>query len=837
MRVFFLALAASLGVLPAASAADLKVYPSEVNLGGPNRTQQLIVVEEENERTVYDVTARAKFTVAKGNGDSVVKVDANGLITALTSGRFKITAMAYDQSVDIEGTVGTTKPDEVNFRNHVIPTLTRAGCNAGACHGALAGKGGMKLSLRGFDPESDWFVLTRQAVARRTDLTNPPDSLMLKKATRTVPHGGGTRFTEDSPHYKVVLDWIRSGALGPRDDDATLERLEVFPPAILARDTMNGIVISPKDALKTFRVSVRAVYSDGTAEDVTRWARFGSTEELVARVTEDGVITRTGNGEAAITVGFGTKVATLTVTAPVFTVARDAFKQPLRNNFVDELVLKKLQLLQIPPSGQCTDAEFIRRAHLDTCGILPAPEDVTRFVQDTDPKKRARLIDKLLEHPAFVDYWAHKWSDLLLVSSRKLPQPAVWAFYRKLRQSVADNQPWDKFARDIVTASGSSLTNGAGNYFVLHQDVSSLAEATSITFLGTSIGCAKCHNHPLEKWTQDQYWAFANLFSRVALKNGDRAGEVFVQSTHDGEALHLRRGLALPATPLDGKPLPADSPIDRRVYFADWLTSPANPYFAKALVNRVWRNYMGRGLVEAEDDLRETNPPSNRELFDALASDFVRNGYDVKHLMRIILNSAAYQRSAKPTMENASDDRFYSRYLLRRLPGEVILDAYSDVTGVPTPFDKINSAAGDSTSPINTYPSGTRAVQVPDSLTTSRFLDAFGRAERIQTCSCERTLDASVTQALHLNNGYTLNDKLRDKNSAVGKWLAAGLTDEQIVERVFLLGLARKPTEAERNKFLPILSEAAKGGAESRREGIEDFVWAVLTGREFLFNH
>jgi hypothetical protein len=351
------------------------------------------------------------------------------------------------------------------------------------------------------------------------------------------------------------------------------------------------------------------------------------------------------------------------------------------------------------------------------------------------------------------------------------------------------------------------------------------------------IGCAKCHNHPLEKWTQDQYWSFANLFSRVGLKNGDRSGEVLVQSQSDGDALHLRRGIAMPPAPLDAKPLPLDSPIDRRVYFADWLTGPSNPYFAKALVNRVWRNYMGRGLVEAEDDLRETNPPSNAELFDALAEDFIKNGYDVKHLMRVILNSAAYQRSAKPAPENANDNRFYSRYLLRRLPGEVILDAYSDITGVPTPFDRINSAGGDAITPIGTYPSGTRAVQVPDSLTTSRFLDAFGRAERIQTCSCERTLDASVTQALHLNNGYTLNDKLRDKNSAVGKWLAAGLTDEQIVERVFLLALARKPTGAENKKFLAILAEAAQGGAQSRREGIEDFVWAVLTGREFLFNH
>jgi hypothetical protein len=809
MRVF-LSVAVSLAVLPLARGADLRVYPPEVSLVGPNRTQQLLVAS----------------------------VDRTGLVTATAGGgAFKVAVSVGGKSVRVAGTVGTAGSDEVSFRNHVVPTLTRSGCNAGACHGALAGKGGMKLSLRGFDPDSDWFVLTRQAAARRVDLTRPADSLTLKKATRAVPHGGGTRFTEDSPHYQVMLDWLRAGAPGPKPDEATLERLDVFPPAIL---------IDPKDARRTFRVLVRAVYSDGTAEDVTRWARFGSSEESVARVTEDGGVSPAGHGEAAITAGFGSKVATLTVTAPFPTaVAAETFARSPRNNFVDDLVLQKLQLLQIAPSGPCTDAEFVRRAHLDTCGTLPKPEAVTAFVADTDPQKRAKLIGRLLNDPAFVDYWAHKWSDLLLVSSRKLPEPAMWAFYRKVRQAVADNRPWDQFARDILTARGSTLANGAGNYFVLHKDVSELAEATALTFLGTSIGCAKCHNHPMEKWTQDQYWAFANLFARVALKNGDRSGEVLVQSTADGDALHLRRGVAMPAAPLDGKPLPADSPIDRRAYFADWLTAADNPYFAKALVNRVWRNYMGRGLVEAEDDLRETNPPSNRELFDALAADFVKNRYDVKHLMRVILNSAAYQRSAKPAAvtggpsagEAPNDDRFYSRYLVRRLPGEVILDAYSDITAVPTPFDKLNSAAGDATTPIGTYPPGTRAVQVPDSLATSQFLDAFGRAERVQTCACERTSDASVAQALHLNNGYTLNDKLRDKQSAVGKWVAGGLTDEQIVERVFLMALARPAGAAEKSKFLGILADAAKEGAQARREAIEDFVWAVLTGREFLFNH
>ena len=806
-----------------ASAAEVRVYPPEVTLAGPNSVQQLAVAREEGGRAVADLTQGAKYA---SSDEKVAKVDTKGKLVAVGAGEATVVVTAGDASARVKVTAAAPS-DAWNFRNHVIPVLTRAGCNSGACHGALAGKGGMKLSLRGYDPEGDWFVLTRQALGRRVDLANPADSLILKKGAKLVPHGGGTRFEEGDANFSVIENWIRAGAPGPKETDAELVRLEVFPPAAL---------LKPKDKLK---VVTRAVYSDGTTEDVTRWAKFGSSEELVAAVDEHGAVSVNGHGEAAITVNFGTRVATVTVTSPFDNAVDPAvYAKSPRNNFIDELVLKKLELLKLQPSATCSDAEFVRRAYLDTCGILPPVAEAEKFLATTDPKKREKLIDMLLDRPAFVDYWSYRWSEMLLVSSRKLPQPAMWAFYRKVRQAVADNEPWDRFARDVLSASGSTLANGGGNYFVLHKDVSELAEATAVTFLGTSIGCAKCHNHPLEKWTQDEYWAFANLFARVGLKNGDRAGEVLVQSRLGGDALHPRRGVAMPPRPLDGKPLPADSATDRRVYFADWLIAPDNPYFAKAAVNRVWRNFLGRGLVEAEDDLRVSNPPSNAELLDALAADFVRNKYDLKKLMRTMLNSAAYQRSSQPLPANAADDRFYSRYLIRRLPAEVILDAYSDVTGVPTPFNQLQSAAGDSATPVAAYPPGTRAMQLPDSLLLSRFLEAFGRAERVATCSCERTADASVGQALHLNNGTTLNDKLRDPSSAVAKWVGPkGLTDAQIIDRVFAAALTRPPTTAERQEFIDILDAAAKDGPQSRREAVEDFVWAVLTGREFLFNH
>ncbi len=618
----------------------------------------------------------------------------------------------------------------------------------------------------------------------------------------------------------------RRRAPGPKPDDPVIQRLEVLPAAA---------VLKPKD---TLQVVVRAWYSDGHSEDVTRWAKFNSSEDLVATVDADGKATVAGYGETAITVWYSNLVAANRVASPLpNAVDPKVFAAAPRNSFIDELVLKKLESLHIPPSPSCDDAEFIRRAYLDAAGILPTPDETKKFLADPALDKRARLIDALLERPEFVDYSAHKWSDMLLISTRRLPQEDVWAFYEDVRKSVADDEPWDHFARDVVTAGGSTLDNGDANYFVIHKDVSDLTEATAVTFMGMSITCCRCHNHPLEKWTQDQYWEFANLFSRVGLKNGDRPGEVFVQSMPDGEALHPRRGVAMPPTPLDGKPLPLDSPIDRRQYFADWLTAPDNPYFAKALVNRVWRNFVGRGLVEPEDDLRQTNPPTNPELFDALAKDFVDHKYDVKALVRQIMNSATYQRSSKPVAGNESDDRFYSHYLVRRLPAEAILDAYSQVTGVPTPFTQVESAAGDSASAYAGYPLGTRAEQLPDSLVSSRFLEAFGRPERVAVCSCERMSDSSVGQALHVNNGKTLNDKLRDPKGRVEAWLKEKVGDDEAVRRVYVLALSREPTAAEAKKLHDLLADAASDGKTTRREALEDLFWAVLASKEFVFNH
>jgi hypothetical protein len=806
-----------------AQADELRIAPGEVVLDGPQARQRLLVLVYQGSQVVGDRTAAAKF---RSSQPAVASVDAAGVVQAAGDGKAVITAEAEGTTataaVEVRGTKDAWVP---SFRNHVLPLLTRAGCNSGACHGALAGKGGLKLSLRGYNPPADHFVLTRQALGRRVDRAEPARSLFLLKPTEAIPHGGGRRIEVDSTDYRVLADWIASGAPGPRDDDPRIQRLEVLPAAA---------ILKPKD---TLRVVVRAWYSDGHSADVTGWSKFQSSEDLVAAVNADGRITVAGHGEAAITVWYSNHVAAVRVTSPLPQVVDPkVFADAPRSNFIDPLVLKKLAALHLPPSPVCSDAEFIRRAYLDTAGILPKPEEVQRFLADTAADKRGRLIDALLERPEFVDYWAYKWSDMLLITTRRLPQKAVWSFYQFVRQSVADNKPWDRFAREVVTASGSTLDNGAATYFVLHKDVTDLTESTALTFMGMSVTCCRCHNHPLEKWTQDQYWGLANLFSRVGLKNGDRSDEVLVQSQPAGEATHPRRGIAMPPTPLDGKPLPLDSTEDRRRYFADWLTAADNPYFARALVNRVWRNFMGRGLVEAEDDLRQTNPPTNPELLDELAHDFVAHRYDVRYLVRTIMTSAAYQRSSKPLPENAMDDRFYSHYLVRRLPAEVILDAYAQVTGVPTVFTEVASNARDGTTHYDGYPAGTRALQLPDSLVVSPFLDAFGRPERSQTCSCERQQDSSVGQALHLNNGKTLNDKLRAKGSRLESWLTEKVSDEEAVRRLYLLALCREPTVGERTKFAALLGEAAADGKTTRREALEDLFWAVLSSKEFLFN-
>jgi hypothetical protein len=698
-----------------------------------------------------------------------------------------------------------------SFRNHVIPVLTKAGCNSGACHGAAAGKNGLALTLRGYDPEADYNTLTRQAEGRRVNALDPGRSLLLLKPTEAVPHLGGKRFEPGSPEYRVLSTWIATGMAPPRPSDPRLVRLEVTP----ARQSLA--------VGATARLLVVAHYSDGHAENVTRWARFATADENVAQIDQDGLLTVKGPGETALTVGFLTGVGSVRITSPFpHRIDEAAYAGSPRRNFIDDLVLQKLRELNIAPSGDSRDEEFIRRAYLDAAGILPTASEVEAFLADGAADKRARLIDALLQRPEYVDYWAWKWSDVLLVSTRRLGPNNMRAFYGWIRASVAANTPWDAFVRELTTAKGRSTENGAVNYFLIHRNQIDLTENYTQAFLGLTLTCARCHNHPMEKWTQRDYYAFSNLFSRVSIKDdgGAKADATLVVSTPSGEIRHPRTGEVLPPTPLDGVPMPAGAAEDRRGYLARWLTAPDNTLFARTLVNRVWANFFGRGLVHPMDDLRATNPASNDALFEAVTRDFVAGGFDVRRLVRTIMLSAAYQRSAEANPTNAADDRYYSRYLVRRLPAEVILDAMSAVTGVAEDFSG--------------YAPGTRAVQLPDTEVDSYFLDIFGRPERAVTAASERMQDPTLTQALHAINGDTLSRKLQAQSGLVARLARPGTSDDEIVERLYLTALSRRPTAAERTKLTAALAAAS---AATRRAAIEDLTWAVLTSKEFLFNH
>jgi len=534
-----------------------------------------------------------------------------------------------------------------------------------------------------------------------------------------------------------------------------------------------------------------------------------------------------GNGEAAITLWFASRVLYATVTAPYTNeIPADAWTKFPKRNYIDEFVLAKLKTLNIAPSGEVGDAEFLRRAWLDAAGVLPRPEEVESFLADKDPNKRAKLIDHILSSDEFVDYWAYKWSDLLLVSSRKLTRTSTRAFYEWIHDSVKANKPWDQFVREIFVSTGSTRQNGALNYYVIHKDPIDLTENVTQAFLGQRLTCARCHNHPLEKWTQKQYYQMANLFSRVGIKQG-QGDEQIVFAKTAGDINHPRLLKPLPPAPLDGDAMSLDSTDDRRVHFAKWLTSPNNQMFARNVVNRVWGNFFAHGIVDPVDDVRATNPASNEPLFAAVSKDFVDNGFDVKRLIRTVMNSATYQRSAEANGTNKDDVRYFSKYNIKRLPAEVLLDTMSEVTGVPSEFPE--------------YPRGTRALQLPDTRIESRFLTAFGRPPRILCDAAERSSDPSISQALHVINGDTLNMKLSAPNGTVARLLDLGFSDNRIVEYLTMAAFGRLPADEERTHLTALITtERAKTKGEPRevrKQAFEDLLWAMLTSKEFIFNH
>ncbi len=824
-----LALAGLLLAWPSSPAsAQLAVLPASSRLATPESRQRLIVQEVERGEVGRQATRSAAWT----SSDPAVASVAQGVVTPVADGIATITATIGDRSATARVEVaGIARPFAWTFREHVEPVLAKQGCNSGACHGALAGKGGFRLSLQGYDPDADYFAIVKQDRGRRVELGDPGRSLFLAKPSGAIAHKGGVKFATDSLDYRILAAWVASGANAPREGEPKVVRLEVTPER------------SSHEVGQAQQVLVRAHYSDGRAEDVTRWAKWSSADESVCRVDDSGRAQVVGPGEGSVVAWFASNLAIARITVAYPTSDKPSPLADARKpaNFVDEQVDRQLARLNLPPSPPCNDAEFLRRATVDTIGRIPSVEEARAFLADPSPTKRDALVDRLIGSPDFVDYWTYKWSDVLMLNGTRLRPQALKSYYQWIRKRVADGMPWDRFAREVVTASGESLENGATNFYALSQSPEEMTENVTQAFLGLSLGCAKCHNHPLEKWTNDQYYGMASLFSRVRAKgwggegrSGDGVRTLYAADS--GELVQPRTGKPQRPAPLDGQPLAFDDPADRRVALADWLTSPTNSYFSRAIANRVWANFLGVGLVEKVDDLRASNPASNEPLLAAAAAFVVESKYDLKPLMKAILRSNAYQRSSAPSPGNRADRRAYSRYYPKRMMAEVLHDAIVQVTEVPTRFDSIGFPGNDHEK-TDFYPLGTRAVQLYDAAVENYFLQAFGRNPRRIVCECERSDEPTMIQVLHLANGSTLNEKLRSPGNHLHKLLKLrreGMSTEALVDEAYLSSLSRYPTGAERSGLVALLPPP---GDPSEAEVVEDIFWGLMSGREFLFNH
>lgn len=806
------------------SPSTATILPAQFKLRGQEARQQLVVAKLVD--AVPSATLADDAYTIRSSDESVVRIEAMQAI-AVGDGTAKIEVSVGNQTMATAEVVveETGTQAQWTFRNDVQSVLSRLGCNQGACHGTLAGKGGFRLSLRGYDPDADYAAIARQLRGRRIEIADPGRSLLLAKPTGALPHKGGLRLDTASRDYKVLSQWIAGGAQSPTEQDARLQRISVLP---------ENAILAPGDSAK---ILVNGHYDDGRVVDVTHWAKFTATDEAVASVDESGNVIVRGSGEAAVLVWFGSQVMLSRMIVPFANEINDeVFDAAPRSNFIDELNLAQLKTLRLMPSPPADRATYVRRATLDTIGRLPTAEETQAYVADESPDSRSRLIDRLLASDEFVDYWAYKWSDLLLVNGTKLRPIAVKSFYQWIHQAVKENRSWDRIVQEVLTATGDSRDVGATNFYAIHQTPEEMTENASQAFMGLSIGCAKCHNHPLEKWTNDQYYAMANLFSRVRAKgwggeprNGDGIRTLYVASS--GELVQPGRGKAQPPAPLDADPISFDDPRDRREVAAAWMTSPENPYFSRAIANRVWANFFGRGLVESVDDLRLSNPASNEPLLAAIAQHLVDNAFDLKQLMRAILASETYARSSTPLAENIAESKYNSRYYPRRLMAEVLLDSIDQVLETSSPFISVAFPGADSQK-TDFYPAGTKAIQLYDASIDSYFLKTFGRNPREIVCECERSAEQSMVQVLHMSNGETINPKLAETTNRISKWIDKGLNDAEIVDSLFLIALARRPNDDESKNLLSVIAEYG----DDRRQAIEDAFWSVLTSTEFTFN-
>jgi hypothetical protein len=712
-------------------------------------------------------------------------------------------------------TTSAVAAEQFTFLRDVAPILNKVGCTSGPCHGAAKGKNGFKLSLRGYDPEFDYEALLYDLSGRRFNRSDPARSLMLAKPTQQVAHGGGLRIEPSSAYYNIIFNWIAQGV--PFGDPAKdkVDSLEMQPAQVeLAKPGVTG-------ALK-----VIAHYSDGKSRDVTKEAVIASNIPDIADVSTDAIVKGERIGEATMLVRYEGKFGTVPVTV-LNPKAGFTWKQLPQNNYIDQLIDAKLQRLKIQPSPAVDDATFLRRVSADLTGQLPTPAEIKAFLADLAPSatKRAKMIESLMSRPAFVDHWTLKWGDLLQNNRKYVGDKGAWEFREWIRASVASNKHYDKLVRELLTSSGSSYDNPAANYYRVTRDAKQTMEKTTQVFLGVRMVCTQCHDHPFERWTQNQYYEMTSFFSTVGLRAGFESGEeVIYDKRDDFDVKHpkdervMKPKFLVSATTANVAPTPLPNEANRREALADWITSKENPFFAKAMANRMWSYFLGKGIIDPVDDIRASNPPANEALLNALTKDFKDHDYDLKHLIRTIVNSRTYQAGIETNEWNATDKVNFSHAVPRRLSAEALMDALTQATGIRPKFPEV--------------PPDTTAEALPDPhVGKDGFLDLFGRPQRESACECERKTDLSLPHALNLINGKTISDAIADPKGRLAKAILGGETDRALLEELYLATLSRLPTPSEMDRGITYLH-----AGEGRAARAQDLLWALVNSKAFLYN-
>ncbi|MDX1980417.1 MAG: DUF1553 domain-containing protein [Bryobacteraceae bacterium] len=779
-----------------ALGARLTIMPANPLLFGKGATQRLTVIADHGNGVTEDVTRSATFVSLK---PAAAVVSNDGKVTAQSDGGAMIRA-TY-KGLTATTTVLIQKGSAAmprSFAGDILPILTKYGCNGGSCHGALKGQAGFKLSLFGYEPEADY-----EMVARRIHKQDPASSLLLQKPTFAVKHGGGKLMRNDSSDYQALLAWIAAGAVRNPADERKMVSLRVLPEM----STLTG-----SKAERQLLVTAR--FSDGTEADVTHLVKYSSNDDSIAAVNSSGIVSAQRGGETAIVVR-GPGVAAAAKVGVV--IERLAFQPMAVKNFIDEHINAKLSRLSIPPSEAASDPEFLRRVYLDIIGVIPTSDEARAFLSSRDPNKRAALVDQLLKRPEYADYWAMYWGDHLNNTKQLLYNKGPYTFTRWLVKQFAENVPYDEFARRLMTSTGNMYDSPATSYYPLMKKELDLASMTSQLFLGVSIECARCHNHPLERWKQDDFNGMAAFFSQIRYKGqGPRNNERALYLDFDRQFTHPDTKRTYLPKPLNGKAAASNGLEDRRELLAEWMTRKDNPWFARAMVNRMWHNFMARGFVEPVDDFRLTNPPTNEPLLEALARDFAGHNFDIHHLIRRITSSSAYQLSSVPVKGNKEDRMAYSRYYPKRLGAEQLLDSVALATGVPETFRSL-------------YP-GTRASQLPEPEIESYFLEVFDRPSR--QLVCERKNSPTLNQVLHMVGGDTVHTKVAHKEGFLNPAMAKFPDDKALIEELYLRALSRYPDAEE-----SATAANAVRKAKSRKQGLEDVFWALLNTKEFLYNH